>query len=128
MHCVVRGGWVGRSVRGSLFASCGKWAFFLFLQYGPPTGCLGVPPSPLLHSSVLQYRTYCCTAVLLPCVIIFLLQNLHTEDDTFTTVRTAALLLPCRYFILLVLNTEDAAPICFCPPYRPATGIFREYH
>ena len=36
--------------------------------------------------------------------------------------------LPCYYFVLLVLNTEDTAPICFCPPYRPATGIFREYH
>ena len=36
--------------------------------------------------------------------------------------------LPCYYFVILVLNTEDTAPICFCPPYRPATGIFREYH
>ena len=24
VHCVVRGGWVGRSVRGSLFSSCGR--------------------------------------------------------------------------------------------------------
>ena len=48
--------------------------------------CLGVPPSPLLHSSVVYYRTYYCCRV-----IIFVLQNLHTEDDTFTTVRTAAL-------------------------------------
>ena len=46
--------------------------------------CLGVPPSPLLHFSVLHYRTYCC-----PVNMFF--QYLHTEDDTFTTVRTAAL-------------------------------------
>ena len=24
VHCVVRGGWVGRPVRGSLFSSCGR--------------------------------------------------------------------------------------------------------
>ena len=78
------GGWVGVGCTAS--SVVGAWAvpyvgvflrpvgdepFFLFLQYRPPTGCLGVPPPPLLHSSVLYYRTYCCIAVLLPCVIIF---------------------------------------------------------
>ena len=62
------------------------------------------------------------------CILLYVL--LHGCSD----VRTAALLfccavvLPCYYFVLLVLNTEDTEPICFCPPYRPATGIFREYH
>ena len=67
----------------------------------------------LLHccSAVLYVLLHCCSAVCSEglvggwvevhcvvrggwvgcCVIIFVLQNLHTEDDTFTTVRTAAL-------------------------------------
>ena len=41
--------------------------FFFVSKIPVSHWCLGVPPSPLLHSSVLYYRTYCCTAVLLPC-------------------------------------------------------------
>ena len=66
VHCVVRGGWVGHSVRGSIFSSCGRRTLFFVSTIPAPHWCLGVP-SPLLHSSVLYYCTYCCTAVLLPC-------------------------------------------------------------
>ena len=45
------------------------WEINLFFVSKIPAShwCLGAPPSPLLHSSVLYYRRYCCTAVLLPC-------------------------------------------------------------
>ena len=144
MHCVVRGRWVGRSVRGRFFfavscfirtnqvtaprlpgvycctycctavlmyvllhccsAVCSKgliggwvegalrrpwwvggpfctwesfcvlWEMNLFFVSTIPAShwCLGVPPSPLLHSFVLYYRTYYCCRV-----IIFVSQNLH---------------------------------------------------
>ena len=38
VHCVVRGGWVGRSVRWCLFRPVGDERFFLFIKYRPPTG------------------------------------------------------------------------------------------
>ena len=45
------------------------WEINLFFVSKIPAShwCLGVPPSPLLHSSVLHYRTYCC-----PVIILFL--------------------------------------------------------
>ena len=94
------GGWVEGALRrpswvGGPFCTwesfCVLWEmnpFFCFFNLIPASHwCLGVPPSPLLHSSVLYYCTYyCCCRV-----IFFVLQNLRTEDDTFTTIRTAAL-------------------------------------
>ena len=91
------GGWVGGALRrpwwvGGPFRTWESffvlWEMnFFFVSKIPASHwCLGVHPSPLLHSSVLYYRTYYCFRV-----IIFVLQNLHTGDDTFTTVRTAAL-------------------------------------
>ena len=68
VHCVVSAGWVGRSVRGVFLRPAGDKLFSLFLYKIPASHWrLGVPPSPLLHSSVLYYRACCCTAVLLTC-------------------------------------------------------------
>ena len=61
--------------------------------------CLVVPPSPQLHSSILYYRTYCCTAVPLLC-----------------------------FSFVLYLHTDDSAPIRFFPPFRPENGKRQEYH
>ena len=38
VHCVVRGGWVDRSVRWSLCRPVGDEPFYLFIKYRPPTG------------------------------------------------------------------------------------------
>ena len=32
------------------------------------------------------------------------------------------------YLFLYLCTEDDTAPICFCPPYRPATGILRDHH
>ena len=57
--------------------------FFLVSKIPASHWCLGVPPSPLLNSSVLYYRTYCCTAVLVLCYyFVISVLRLHTEDDT----------------------------------------------
>ena len=51
VHCVVRGGWVGR-----LFSfSVGDEPFFLVYKISAFHWCLRIPPSPLLHTSVLYY-------------------------------------------------------------------------
>ena len=62
VHCVVRGGWVGRSVRGSVFEFCGRLTlFFCFYNTGLPLGAWE------------YHRPHCWTPL------------------SFTTVRTAAL-------------------------------------
>ena len=126
VHCVVRAGWVGGPFC-TWESFCVLWEmnpFFCFYNTGLPL-VLGstVPPSPVLHSSVLYYRTYYCCRV-----INFALQSLYIYRGLYLYYRTygGTAVLPCYYFVLLALNTEDTAPICSCPPYRPATGIFRE--
>ena len=69
MHCVVCGGWVGRSVRGSLFLSCGRSTFcFVSQNTGLPLVVLGSTTvltaallCPLLQPYVLLH---CRTAAL----------------------------------------------------------------
>ena len=122
---------MGRSVRGNLSASCGKLTFVFVSKIPASHWCLGVPPPPLLHSSVLllpYVLLHCRTAA----VLSFLSCNNYIQRMIpYWYVRTAAL--PYCPVILLffqyLLNSEDdAAPICSCPPYRSATGILREYH
>ena len=70
VHCVVRGGWVGRSARGSLFSSCGRLTFFFcFYNTGLPL-VLGstTVPTAALHGPLLPYvLLHCRTAQLLFC-------------------------------------------------------------
>ena len=92
LHCYtavcskgLAGGWVEGALRrpwwvGGPFRTWESffvlWEMNLFCVSKIPASrwCLGVPPSPLLHSSVLYYRrTYCCTAVLLPCYYFVIL-------------------------------------------------------
>ena len=81
VHCVVRGGWVGRSVRGSLFFAVSRF----------------IRTNQLTASRVpgVNCCTYCCTAVLmyvpLHCCSAVLYVLLHCCSD----VRTAALLFCC---------------------------------
>ena len=89
---------------------CVLWGMNLFFVSKIPAShwCLGVPPSPLLHSSVLYYRTYCCTAVLLPCYLFFFV-ILYIQRMIPLLVRTyccIAVLLPYDYFVLLALNIQ----------------------
>ena len=77
VHCVVRGGWAVPYV-GVFFRPVGDEPFFFVSKIPASHWCLGVPPpSPLLHSSVHYYRTYCCTAVLLPCYYFVFLVLTH---------------------------------------------------
>ena len=95
VHCVVRSGWVGRSARGFFFSSCGRYTFFMFQKYRPHTGDWEYHCPHCGTPLLFYYRTYCCTAALLPCYLLFFLSTyLHTEDDTLTTVRNV--LLHCR--------------------------------
>ena len=114
--------WVGGPFRTWEFFFV-LWEMNLFFVSKIPAShwCLGVPPSPLLHSSVLYYRTYCCTAVLLPSIVL-------AEDVPLLPSYCCSAVLPCYFFVILVLTEDNTAPICFCPPYRPATGILRENH
>ena len=83
------GGWVEGTLRrpwwvGGPFRTWQSffvlWEMNLFFVSKIPASHwrLGVPPSPLLHSSVLHYRTYyCCTAVLLPRYFFVFLVDIH---------------------------------------------------
>ena len=64
--------WVGGPFRTweSFFVLL-EMKFFFVSKIPPSHWCLGVPLSPLLHTSVLYYRKYCCPAVLLPCYYSF---------------------------------------------------------
>ena len=62
----VVGGWAVPYL-GVFFRPVGDEPFFFVSKMPASHWRLGVPPSPLLDSSVLDYRTYYCTAVLLPC-------------------------------------------------------------
>ena len=54
--------WVGGPFRTwEYFFVLWEMDFFFVSKIPASQWCLGVPPSPLLHSSVLYYRTYCCT-------------------------------------------------------------------
>ena len=83
----------------------GDEPFFLFLKYRPPTGAwvYHVPTAALL-CPLLPY-------VLLPCYyFVFFVLRLHTEDDTFTTVRTALPYCPVILWLFFVLTEDDTAP------------------
>ena len=70
----VVGGWAVPYV-GAFFRPVGDEPFFVS-KIPASHWCLGVPTSPLLHSSVLYYRMYCCTAVL-PCYYFDILELTH---------------------------------------------------
>ena len=76
--------WVGWLIcTRSLYSSCGRLSFSFSSKTPASHWCLGVPPSPPLHSSVLYYRTYCCTAVLLLCYyFVFLIHKYRTQYST----------------------------------------------
>ena len=89
----VVGGWAVPYV-GVLFRPVGDEPFSWFLTYRPPPGAWE------------YHRPHCCTplsittvrtAVLLPCYYLVALGL--TEDDTFTTVGTAAL----PYCLVIIL-------------------------
>ena len=71
MHCVVRGGWVGRSVRWSLFSSSGRdEPFSLFIKYrliGLPLVLESTTVPTVAHLSFTTLRTvlsYCCPVII----------------------------------------------------------------
>ena len=72
--------WVGGPFRTwESFFVLWEMNFFLVSKITASHWCLGVPPSPLLHSSALYYRTYCRTAVLLPCYYFVFLVLTYRE-------------------------------------------------
>ena len=96
----VVGGWAVSYV-GIFLRPVRDLPFYLFLKYRPPTRAWE------------YHRPHCCTP--LSFTIPYVLLQCHT----------VALLLFC---FLSTYIEDDTAPICFLPPYRPATGNLREYH
>ena len=100
------GGWAVLYV-GVFLRPVGDEPFFLFLQYRPPTGAWEYHrPTAALLCPLLPYvlLLHCRTAA--GRVIIFVLQNLHTEDDT---------LLP--YVLLLHCRIAAVLSFLFCKTY-----------
>ena len=125
----VVGGWTGPYVE-VFFRPVGDEPFVLFLKYRPPTG-LGSTTvltaallCPLLPYILLHCRT---AALLLFCFCSTYIQRMIPLLPYVLLHRRTALLLFC-YFSTYIERMIQHQLICFCPPYRPATGILREYH
>ena len=101
----VVGGWAVRYV-GVFLRPVGDQLFVLFLKIpASHWWCLGVPPSSLLHSSVLYYnRTYYCTAVLLLFHYFVFLVLTYRELTLYYCTYCCTAVLPCYFFGILVLT------------------------